>query len=134
MFIKLIRLGRDAELRSTPAGKQLCNFAGAYDVGYGDNKRTQWIDCTLWGDRAQKVVGHLTKGTQIVICGDDLEVETFQKNDQTQGVKLKCRVVSFDFAGGITVQREQVQPPVQQAPTQQQAPAGFDEFDDDIPF
>ena len=44
MFIKLVRIGRDAELRYTPAGKTVCNVACAYDVGWGENKRTGWID------------------------------------------------------------------------------------------
>ncbi len=147
MFIKLIRLGRDAELRSTPNGKQVCGFAGAYDIGFGDKKRAQWIDCSLWGDRAEKVVNHLTKGTQIVICGDDLETEQYQKGDGTQGFKLKCRVVSFDFAGSKpeSTQQPHVQAPYQQpvnGQQQQQAPQqqppnamdGFMDDDPNIPF
>ncbi len=127
MFTKLIRLGRDAELRSTQNGKQLLSFAGAYDIGFGDNKKTQWIDCTLWGDRAAKVQQYMVKGAQVVITGDDLELEIYQKNDGTQGAKIKCRIVSFDFAGsrseGAPQQQAQQQHP--QAPQNNQANGGY---------
>lgn len=153
MFIKLIRLGRDAESFTTQQGKNVLNFAGAYKVGYGQNEKTQWIDCALWGDRGQAVHQHMKKGTQIVVYGDDLHIEELTKGDGTQGHKLKCRVSSFDFAGGPPQQQavpQQATAPQQsyRAPAPQAAPqgyqsptpaptptgGGFDDFDDDIPF
>jgi len=100
MFCKLIRLGRDAELRSTPAGTQLLQFSGVYDVGYGDKKKGQWIDCVIWGKQAEALSSYLTKGSQIVIYAEDLEVETWEKDGSLAGAKLKCKVTSIDFAGG----------------------------------
>lgn len=99
MFTKLVRIGRDAELRATPNGTQLLNFPCVYDVGFGENKKAQWLDVVMFGKRAESLSQHFTKGKQIVIYADDLQVETFQKNDGTQGVKLKCKLVEFDFAG-----------------------------------
>ena len=142
MFTKLIRLGRDAELRSTQNGKQVLSFAGAYDVGFGANKKTQWIDCSLWGDRAVKLEQYMKKGGQVVIYADDLQIEEYPKNDGSTGVKLKCRIVNVDLAGGnqsSEPQAHQHQAPqpqsYQQAPQQQAPQSGeFDGFDDDIPF
>jgi len=138
MLIKLIRLGRDSELRTTQSGQQVLNFAGAYDIGFGDKKRTQWIDCALWGDRAAKVQQHLTKGTQIVIYADDVELEQFTKSDGSAGAKIKCSVRQFDFTGS---RNDSNAPPTAAAPVQappqaapQSAPSGFNNFDDDIPF
>ena len=141
MISKLIRLGRDAELKTTQTGKQVLSFAGAYDIGFGDNKKTMWLDCSMWGDRGVKVAQHFTKGTQIVIYGRDLELETYTKGDGSFGAKMKCTVSDFDFAGSSQPQSTPYQnaptPAPQQAPTQQpqqqQPPAGSDEFDD-IPF
>lgn len=39
MLTKLVRIGRDAELRVLPNGTQVLNFPAVYDVGYGDNKK-----------------------------------------------------------------------------------------------
>jgi len=146
MFIKLIRIGRDAELRYTPNGKAVCNVVGAYDVGYGDKKRTQWIEGVLWEKRAEKLAEYLTRGQQAVVTFDDIEVETFEG---TKGfsAKLKGRVVDLQLCGakpsetpmplqGQSFQQEQARKvPAQPQPAAQPAPQPVDDpFDDDIPF
>lgn len=95
MFIKLVRIGRDAELRQV-GGKSVLNVSVAYDVGYGQNKQTQWMRLALWGDRADKVASHFTKGKWLVIRADDLQVRTFQGKDGTQA-SLEAPLVGFDF-------------------------------------
>jgi len=122
MFTKLVRIGRDAELRFTPNGTQLLNFPCVYDVGFGQNKQAQWLDVVLFGKRAESLAQHFTKGKQIVIYADDLQVETYQKNDGTQGVKLKCKLIEFDFAGGNQNESNQQAQPggFQQQPQQSQ--------------
>lgn len=45
MFIKVIRLGKDGVLGATTTGTQVLNLVGAYDIGWGVNKKTQWIEC-----------------------------------------------------------------------------------------
>jgi single-strand DNA-binding protein len=136
MFIKLVRLGRDASIRYTQGGDAVAGLAMAYDIGFGDKKRTQWIDGTLWGKRAESLAPYLTKGTQIVATMDDVELEQFHKKDGTTGAKLKCRIADLSLVSGqqqASTQRPQSQPSQsfqqpQQAPQQQ--PPGLDE----IPF
>jgi single-strand DNA-binding protein len=140
MFAKLVRLGRDAEVRYT-AGNNPTAVAGlamVYDIGFGDKKRSQWIDGTLWGKRAESLAPYLTKGTQIVVYADELELEQFMKKDGTPGAKLKCRVNDLSLVSGQ--QGGQQQAPQQRAPQQQaqqqyQQP-GIDAHGnlDDIPF
>jgi len=137
MLIQLCNLGRDAELRYTPGGKAVCNLALAYSIGWGDNKKTQWIDGALWGDRAEKLASHLTKGSKVLIYADDVELEEYQKNGGGTGSKLKCRISNIEFAGNAQQQGQQAPAQQQQAPKPapaQNAPAGFNNFDDDIPF
>ena len=161
MFAKLVRLGRDAEVRYTPKGDPVASLAMVYDIGFGDKKRGQWIEGTLWGKRAESLGPFLTKGSQIVLYADDIELEQFNKNDGTSGAKLKCRVSDITLISGQQApqqgQQQQAPQQRQQAPRQaapsphangtpqqqqeqrqamQQAPqGGFDDgFDDDIPF
>ena len=156
MFAKLVRLGRDAEVRYTPGGDPVASLAMVYDIGFGDKKRSQWIDGTLWGKRAESLGPYLTKGSQVVLYADDVELEQFMKKDGTAGAKLKCRVSDLELVSGQSQQAPQQQ---QQAPQQQRQPqqsphangkyqqqqakqamqqqpaGGFDDgFDDDIPF
>lgn len=145
MFTKLIRLGRDAEMKTTQSGKAVCEFTGAYDVGYGQNKQTQWVKCSLWGDRGEKVAQYLVKGSQVVVTLSDLRARAFiNKNTNEPQAALEGRVIEFDFAGDKPSdnqapqqnyhQQAPQQQPQQQAPQQQPAPSGFDDFDDEIPF
>jgi single-strand DNA-binding protein len=96
MFSKLVRLGKDAELATTPNGKQVCKIVAAYDVGWGDNKKTVWLDGSLWGDRGAKLAQYLTKGTQIVIHADDVEPDAFQGKNGLQ-TKLKMTINNIEL-------------------------------------
>ena len=131
MFIKLIRIGRDSTLRFTQSGKAVCSVVGAFDIGWGDNKRTTWIEGALWEKRAEALAPYLLKGQQAVVTFDDLEVEQYDSNGKP-GAKLKGRIVDIQLCGAKP-EGQQQQPRQQQAPApQQQAPNNFD--DSDIPF
>ena len=126
MFSKKIRLGKDAELKVTPQGKQLVQIAGAYDVGYGDKKTTVWINGAYWRD-ATNLLPYLTKGSVIVITGSEVVPETYMnKNTGQPSASLKMNILEIDLVSSP----DQAQRPVQQAP---QA-GSFADFDDDIPF
>ena len=135
------RIGRDAELRYTGSGDAVCSIPVAVDYGrkgQDGKKPCQWYDVTLWGKQAEALSQYLTKGKQVFFVGSDLHVETFPKNDGTQGVKLSCRCAEIKFASDGQSQGQQ-QAPRQQAPQQRPAPSqqgtnGPDSYDDDIPF
>lgn len=140
-LVGLFTLGRDAELRTTNGGDQVASMALAYNYGRkgADGKTpSQWVDAALWGDRAAKLIEYLTKGTQFYMQIDDLHVETYPKNDGSQGVKLVGRVGSVEFTRG---QRPAAAPAPARAPASAPRPApqktgsGFDDMTDDpIPF
>jgi single-strand DNA-binding protein len=69
-FKELVRVGKDAVIRSTPAGKLVMGFSAAFDNGWGDRKQTVWLDCSAWGDRWEKVSDYIVKGSQIVVEGN----------------------------------------------------------------
>src|SRR5690606_20137916 len=87
----MARLGRDAELRYTQDGTAVASLALAFDYGKKgqDGKRpTQWVEASIWRQRAESLAPYLLKGTRLSVVVDDVHVETFQKSDGTQGVKL----------------------------------------------
>jgi single-strand DNA-binding protein len=145
-LIGLARLGADAELRFTQGGDPVCNLALAFNYGKKDangKRPTTWLDCSLWGERAQKLQPYLTKGTQVEVHVGEVRLETFTKRDGTQATKLVGVIGHIQFAGGGQQQQgqqaQQGQPA--QAPQQRQAPpqqsrgaSGFDDMDDSIPF
>lgn len=92
------RVGRDAELRSTQGGEKVLGFTVANDVGFGDRKTTQWVDCSLWGKRAEALANYVKKGDKITVSGE-LKLEDFQRRDGSQGSKLSVRVAEIELGG-----------------------------------
>jgi single-strand DNA-binding protein len=90
------RLGADAELKKTQKGESFASFRVANDIGFGDSKTTQWVDCTYWGKRGESVARYLTKGGYITVSGE-LKLDEFQKRDGTSGAKLSVRVNDVDL-------------------------------------
>lgn len=127
MMIKLVRIGKDAELRSAN-GKPVLSLSVVYDVGYGANKKSQWLNLAMWGAQAEKVVGHFTKGKQIVARVDDLHIEEYNGKSG-----LKGTLVSFEFVQDG--QRESA-PQAQERRPQAQQRQPVKNFDDDmdLPF
>jgi single-strand DNA-binding protein len=140
-YIALARLGRDAEVRQ--AGQTtVANFPAAVDVGFGDNKSTLWLDCALFGKRAEgALVQYLTKGTQIVVEGE-INLRQYQKQDGTYGAAVTLKVQDLTLVGGQSEGGQKSQQPQRQQPAQNQQPQGpaqsntpepIDDFED-IPF
>jgi len=127
MMIKLVRIGKDAELRSAN-GKPVLSLSVVYDVGYGTNKKSQWLNLAMWGAQAEKTVQYFTKGKQIVVRVDDLHIEEYNGKSG-----LKGTLVSFEFVQDG--QRESA-PQAQERRPQAQQRQPVKNFDDDmdLPF
>ena len=121
------RLGRDAELRATGSGKDVCSFSLGVNVGWGDKKETLWVDCTLWGERGKKIAQYLTKGTIASVSGD-IGVRTYEsKKDGKTVAVMTCNVQQLTLLGGGEKQSDKTaEKPAQAAPAES--------FSDDIPF
>lgn len=74
-------LGRDAELRSTNSGDQICSFSVGVKQGWGDKASSNWFRCNLWGKRAESINGKLTKGLKVVVVGE-LTIGEYQGKPQ----------------------------------------------------
>lgn len=136
------RLGRDAEHKVLPSGKEVINFAVAVDVGRGENKRTEWVDCSLWGERAAKLQPYLVKGKSVTLAGD-FGLRTYLKKDGQPAGTITCDVQRLTLQGGREAEQTEapamakpaMTPSTWQAPKQARpAPPTEAQLDDDIPF
>lgn len=64
------RLTKDADLRTTTGGDQVCGFSVAVDDRSGREKTTMFFDCSLWGKRGAGLSQYLTKGASVTVTGD----------------------------------------------------------------
>lgn len=131
MFTKLVRIGKDAELRSAN-GKPVLSVSVVYDVGWGQNKKSQWLNLSMWGAQAEKVIEHFSKGKQIVVRVDDLHIDEYNGKSS-----LKGTLVSFEFVQDGKRQEksdESMNFGNARQPAQRQAPVSNDLEDLDLPF
>ncbi|AEC22252.1 single-strand DNA-binding protein (plasmid) [Pusillimonas sp. T7-7] len=131
----LANLGRDAELRYTQDGTPVAGLALAFSYGKKgqDGKRpTQWVEASIWRQRAEALAPYLLKGTKVSVTLDDVHVETYQKSDGTQGVKLVGVVSAIEFASSPP-QGQQAAPQPQPQRQPAQPAASLADMSDDLP-
>ena len=101
-------LTRDAELRETQNGFQVLGFGVAVSDRKKNQLTGQWedwtnfVDCTMFGNRAASVAGFLLKGTKVAIEGK-LRWSQWQAQDGSKRSKLEVVVDELEFmAPGAT--------------------------------
>lgn len=136
-------LGGDAETRFTQNGTAVCSFSVPAKSGFGDNVKTTWVKCSLWGKRAESLGDWLVKGTKVVVSGE-MSLDEWQSNDGRSGTTVECNVNDVVImsnrdqankpsqSSGYKPKARKSAAPVQQAPEVQKEMD--DDFDDDIPF
>lgn len=99
-FIIEGRIGRDAETRYTNNGSAVTSVAVATDTGFGDNKKTMWVRCSIWGNQGVSLQQYLAKGASVVMSGELSESE-FQANDGTTKRSLDLKVDRVRLTGSV---------------------------------
>jgi len=103
------RLGQDAKLSYTQNQDAICNFSLSLTAGYGDKATTTWLNCNLWGKRAEILAPMLLKGTQIGITGE-ISMRPYKAKDGTEKSSLECRVGDVTLLGGKSENKSESKP------------------------
>jgi single-strand DNA-binding protein len=122
------RIGKDAEVRTTQGGDSVTQFSVGCNVG---RDKTAWVDCSMWGERGEKLAPYLLKGTPVGINGRPA-VRAYTKDGEAVGVQ-QCTVNHVDLLGNKRdddASRERREPERQRGSGP--APTSYD--DDPIPF
>lgn len=128
----LARLGRDCEVRYTQGGKAVAGLALAFNYGKkaDDGKRpTQWVEGTIWGERAESLKPYLLKGGLVSVTLNDVHIETYQGRSG-EGHKLVGIVAEIEPAGG----GQQPQQRQNQQSANKPGRGRTDDGGDEIPF
>ncbi len=64
------RLGKEVEETKTETGISTCKFSIAVNKGYGENKKTHWIECVAWRSTADYLFNYARKGDLLEITGE----------------------------------------------------------------
>ena len=119
-------LTRDPELRRTQTGMAVLGFGIAVNDRRKNQQTGEWedypnfIDCKLFGARAEKLATYLSKGTKVAVAGK-LHYSSWERDGQKRS-KLEVVAEEIEF-----MKRQEHQ--------QQDAPyVDTSTYDDDIPF
>ena len=142
-------LTRDPEMRATTSGMQVLSFGVAVNDRRRNPQTGEWedypnfVDCTMFGTRAEAVSRYLSKGSKVAIEGK-LRYSSWERDGQRRS-KLEVIVDEIEFmsrgqqgeAGGYAPAPSYGQQGgYAPAPVPQQAPVppAVDVYDEDIPF
>ena len=93
-------LTRDAELKNSQGGTSVLKFGIAVNdrIKRGDvwEDYPNFIDCTMFGKRAESIAQYLTKGTKVCINGR-LHYSSWQGQDGSKHSKIDVIVNDIEF-------------------------------------
>ena len=123
-------LTRDIDLRQTQSGYSIGSISVAVNDRKKNSQTDEWedkanfVECTLFGKRAEGLAPYLNKGQKVAIDGK-LDYSTWETKDGQKRSMLKVIVSDLELLGG-TRQQEQSQ--------EQPQNATAEVADNDIPF
>lgn len=131
-------LTRDPELRSTAGGTSILSFGIAVNDRRKNSQTGEWedypnfVDCTMFGARAEAVGRFLAKGSKVAIEGK-LRYSSWEKDGQRRS-KLEVVVDEIEFISRSD--RETAGAPADRGFQQEQSQQQWSAKDayDDIPF
>ena len=83
-------LGKDPEMKEV-RGDQVATFSLAARTGKDE---TTWMNCAVWGKRAQTAAQYLRKGSKITIAGN-AKVRSYTNQDGAEKQSLDVNVTDF---------------------------------------
>ena len=119
------------ELRFLSDQTPVLQFSFALNSGYGDKKTTSWVNCSIFGKRAQTLSEILNKGDRVGISGE-LTNRKYQDKSGAEKYSLECRINDLTLLGSKSdasgTQKENNTPKANSDAT------NWDDIDDNIPF
>lgn len=108
-FIQIMgHLGADAETRFTPSGQKVTNLRIACNIRRGGKDETVWYKVTIWGDRYDKMLPYLKKGSAVIVVGELGKPEIYTDREGKQQISLEVTAEFIRFSPfGKTGERAQ---------------------------
>jgi single-strand DNA-binding protein len=127
-------VGKDSDLRATPNGKMVLNFSVAMESGWGDRKQTTWVNCSMWGDRGQKLQQYIVKGQKVGVTGECSLREWTSATKSGTSMELNVQNVTLCGEKKVHSGDGYSNPPQKEGTDASGAYQGENDFDDSIPF
>lgn len=113
-------LGADPEARFTPSGLKVTTLRVATKVHRKGKDETIWFRVTIWGDRFDKMIAYLKKGSAVVAVGemDKPEIYTDREGRPQISLEMTAEFIRFSPFGKPDRPQDQEGPSAQAQPQQ----------------
>lgn len=91
-------LGKDPETRFTPSGQKVTTFTIATNHRKGKEDITIWVRVTVWGDRFDRMLSYLKKGSGVVVTGKMNPPSSYTDKEGRTQVSLEVTAEMIEFS------------------------------------
>ena len=91
-------LGTDPEVRFTTSGLKVTNLRVATNVRKKGKDETVWWRVTIWGDRFDKMITYLKKGSAVIVVGEMDKPEIYTDKEGRPQVSLEMTAEFLRFS------------------------------------
>lgn len=135
-------LGADPESRFTPSGQKVTTLRVATTARKAGKEETVWYRVTIWGDRFDKLLSYLKKGSAIIVIGElgKPEIWTDKEGKPQVNLEVTAEMIKFspfgkgDKSGQEGQAASGVSSYAQSNKAQPAASLSSQDFDDGLPF
>ena len=92
------RITKDIEIRYTQSGKAVAGFSLAISEGYGEKKRTEYVDCVAWEKLAENLAQYQGKGSLVLVTGR-LQKRSYEAQDGSKRYITEVVAQDIEFMG-----------------------------------
>ncbi len=128
-------LGANPEERHTASGQKVITLRLATHSRKGAQDTTLWWRVTIWGDRFDKMIPYLKKGSPLIVIGEMTKPEIYTDKEGKSQISLDivADVIRFSPFGRGSSEGNKAEN--QEAPAQTaKASSAPSNIDDEIPF
>lgn len=91
------RLGKDPETRFTASGQKVTSFSLAVSHRKGKEEQTIWVRVTIWGDRFDRMMPYVKKGSGLIVIGKMSPPSTYVDKEGRTQVSVEVTAESIEF-------------------------------------
>lgn len=91
-------LGKDPETRFTPSGQKVTSFTIATNQRKGKEDVTTWVRVTVWGDRLDKLIAFLKKGSGVIVTGRMMPPTSYTDKEGRTQISLEVTAEMIEFS------------------------------------
>jgi len=91
-------IGKDIALTYSQSSMAIAKFSLAVTTGFGDKKKTNWLNCVAFGKQAEALAKYMAKGSPIIIDDGYIQTGSYENKEGATVYTTDIIINSWEFA------------------------------------